>query len=347
MSADRPLRLAVVCYYLPSESKIGAGWATHRLANALVGLGHDVTMFSPCRRPDDARYHHEQVVIEGRYRTVRWPFLLRQCDFSRFDGLLAAGDDHLIPRRAVPAHVRTMHGTCFDEAIHVTGTKEKVRMFGLGLTELMSAVRVREVVGVSHASLRFFPWRHAVIPNGVDTEVFRPGAPDDKAPDPTILFVGTYKRRKRGKLLMELFADVVRPQVPDARLWMVCDDAPAAPGVEVLGRVSDERLAELYRQAWAFCLPSSYEGFGVPYAEALVSGLPVVASPNRGALEVLEHGACGILADDEHLGAELVRVLTDPALRERLRSLGIERRERYSLRTVAQQYVDLVRAQLA
>ena len=43
---------------------------------------------------------------------------------------------------------------------------------------------------------------------------------------PTILFVGTYEHRKRGRLLVETFERDVRPQVPVATLWMVCQDAP-------------------------------------------------------------------------------------------------------------------------
>lgn len=53
-------------------------------------------------------------------------------------------------------------------------------------------------------------------------------------------------------------------------------------GVRVLGKVSLERLTEFYRRAWLFCLPSSYEGFGVPYIEAMASGTAVVATRIRG-----------------------------------------------------------------
>ena len=65
---------------------------------------------------------------------------------------------------------------------------------------------------------------------------------------------------------------------------MVTQDAPADPGagITVLGRLDDEELAREYRAAWVFCLPSSYEGFGIPYAEAMASGTPVVATPNPG-----------------------------------------------------------------
>ena len=89
---------------------------------------------------------------------------------------------------------------------------------------------------------------------------------------------------------------------------MVTQDAPAdvGPGVEVLGRLDDEALAEAYRRAWVFCLPSDYEGFGIPYAEALASGTPVVATPNVGARYVLDDGRAGVIVDLPELGRALV-----------------------------------------
>ena len=60
-------------------------------------------------------------------------------------------------------------------------------------------------------------------PNGVDLSRFHPGA---KTAHPTVLFVGTYLRRKRGKLLVEVFERDILPRFPAAELWMVSEDAP-------------------------------------------------------------------------------------------------------------------------
>jgi glycosyltransferase involved in cell wall biosynthesis len=347
LAQRRPLRIAVAAYYLPSESKIGAGYMAHRLANAVADLGHGVTMFSPAIRPDDARYVHVHHPLAGRGRIVQWARVVRRLDLSAFDALLAQGEDHLLPRDAVPAHVRTMHGSCLDEAFHAHGWRDRARMAALGMTEVLSAMRTPVVVGVSENSTRLFPWHATVIPNGVDTTLFRPDASTPKEADPTILFVGTYQRRKRGALLHRVFREYVRPRVPGARLWMVCSDAPPAEGVEVLGRLSDEELADRYRRAWVFCLPSTYEGFGVPYIEAMVSGTAVVASRNAGATEVLERGRLGVLADDQALGRSLVELLLDPDRRARYERLSLSQRDRYDMRTVAQAYVDLIDEQLA
>ena len=95
--------------------------------------------------------------------------------------------------------------------------------------------------------------------------------------------------------------------------------------MEVLGYVSTEELCELYRQAWVFCLPSSYEGFGVPYIEAMASGTAVVATPNVGACEVLGAGQHGVLVEPEGLGVALRDLLLDAEARRHWEEAGLER----------------------
>jgi glycosyltransferase involved in cell wall biosynthesis len=338
---DRALRMATVAFYLPSESKIGAGWMAHRFANTMAGRGHHVVMFSPSAKPDDAVYRHEHVPLTGKNRIVQWARRMRDIDFSGFDVLHAQGDDHLVRRDAVPVHVRTLHGSCFDEARFARGARDRVRMLMLGMTEAVTAARVPHVVGVSHNSIRMYPWLRRVIPNGVDHARFRPGGTRER--HPTILFVGTFRGRKRGALLHEVFTEYVRPRLPTARLWMICDDAPSASGIDVLGRVSDDELADRYQRAWVCCLPSAYEGFGVPYVEAMMSGVAVVASPNLGAREILDHGRLGVLSSDEALGRNLVRLLLDTDRRERLATDALAGTVRYHWDNVAAEYEALYR----
>ena len=100
----------------------------------------------------------------------------------------------------------------------------------------------------------------------------------------------------------------------------------------------NEELAGLYGSAWVFCLPSSYEGFGIPYAEAMAAGCPVLATRNPGAVEVTENGRFGVLAEPEELGGVIVRLLSDGDERARLSRAGLERARRYDLGTVCDAY---------
>jgi phosphatidyl-myo-inositol alpha-mannosyltransferase len=342
-SASRSYRIAMTSYYLPSDSKIGAGHMAHRLAQTMAERGHQVTMFSPCAPVDGARYTHRQIPLSGRGRTFRWGNEVRRLELDGFEVLHTHGDDHLRVPSRVPAHVRTMHGSCFAEAIHIHGAVERVRMAALGLTEVATTLEPHTTVAVSENTRHWYPWIRRVIPNGVDLRRFRPG---EKEAQPTLLFVGTYEQRKRGRMLMQIFDREIRPAIPDARLWMVCSDAPRAPGVEVLGHLGDDELADRYRRAWVFCLPSTYEGFGVPYIEAMASGTAVVATPNPGAREVL-HGGGGVIAEDDQLGATIVDLLASPARRQELAEQGVVAARRYDWAVVAADYEALYARLLA
>jgi glycosyltransferase involved in cell wall biosynthesis len=129
---------------------------------------------------------------------------------------------------------------------------------------------------------------------------------------------------------------------------MVTEDAPAGrmDGVHILGRLSDAELAEEYRKAWVFCLPSTYEGFGIPYAEAMMSGLPVVATPNVGSRFVTDEGRYGVLADVKDLGDRVADLLTDTEERERYIHLGPIRAREFELGSIVDRYVDLYRSTL-
>lgn len=334
----------MISYYLPSGSKIGVGYQAHELANELARRGHQVDMLSACPPVEGALYGHRELRLEGSLRTFRFAFALARFDYSGYDVIHAHGDDYWLWRRRVPVHVRTMHGTGFEEARRIPGVKEKLRMLLLGLTEVLASVVADVTVAVSPQTRRWMPWVRRVIPNGVDTRRFRPD-PAMRAETPTILFVGTWGNRKRGKALAEAFQRDVLPAVPGARLEMVCRDSPAdpGPGVVILGELSDAELVQAYQRAWVFCLPSEYEGFGIPYAEAMACGVPVVATPNVGARYVTDEGLAGVLSDIDSLGSALRGVLTDDAERERLSRASQERAGAFALSTVIDRYEALYR----
>lgn len=332
-----PLRIAMVSYYLPSGSKIGVGYQAHALANRLVERGHQVDMYTACPPTDGARYRTVMLLLQGRLRTFRFATALRRVDLSGYDVLHAHGDDYWLRRRRVPVHVRTLHGSCFDEALRIRGVGERVRMLLLGMSEVLATFVADRTVAVSPKTLRWTPWVKDVIPNGVDLGRFRP-APDRRTSHPVVLFVGTYHGRKRGRDLVAAFQDQVRLRHPAAELWMVSEDAPEAPGIRVFGRVDDETLARLYQQAWLFCLPSSYEGFGIPYIEAMASGLPVVSTPNVGARFVTRDGRDGVLADLPRLGMVIADLLADADRRAALAQSGLRRATDFALDTVVDRY---------
>jgi phosphatidyl-myo-inositol alpha-mannosyltransferase len=344
----RRLRIAMISYYLPSGSKIGVGYQVHNLASEMVHRGHDVTVYSACPPVDGATYKHELVELSGALRTFRFATALRRLSFRSYDVLHAHGDDYWMWRRRTGAHIRTLHGSCFEEALHIRGFVQRLRMFALGWSEVLASLVSDVAVVVSPGTRRWTPWVRQVIPNGVDTAQFYPDEAR-RSLTPAVLFVGTWSGRKRGELLAEAFVKSVLPRIPDAQLWMVTNDVPEGvhPSIRERGRLTDAELADLYRQAWVFCLPSSYEGFGVPYIEAMASGLAVVATPNVGARYVTDEGTFGVLANVDELGDAVASLLADPIRRATLATAGLERVNDFSLRSVAERYEAVYAVELA
>ena len=345
MAGDDPLRIAMISYYLPSESKIGVGYQVHALATALADRGHDVTVLSACAPVPGARYGHRLVRPRGSLRTFRFATQLRRArpvrrTTSCTPTATTTGCGGVGPAAtSAPSTARASRRRCTSAA----------RWSGpawccSGSARCWPAWSPTSTVLVSPATRRWTPWVSTVIPNGVSLPD-GPGRHAARPTHPVVLFVGTWEGRKRGRVLAEAFVEHVLPALPDAELWMVSRDVPddVHPSVKALGRVSDEELADLYARAWAFCLPSSYEGFGIPYAEAMASRLPVVATPNPGSRFVTDEGRAGILVDDDRLGPELLDLLRDDARRGDLATRGWERSREFSLERVVSAYEDLYR----
>jgi rhamnosyl/mannosyltransferase len=85
--------------------------------------------------------------------------------------------------------------------------------------------------------------------------------------------------------------------------------------VDFHGRLEGEALAESYRHATVFALPSVNEAFGMVIAEAMASGLPVVSVRVGGIPTLVDDGRNGLLVpprDPHALAGALRTILTDP-----------------------------------
>jgi glycogen(starch) synthase len=106
-----------------------------------------------------------------------------------------------------------------------------------------------------------------------------------------------------------------------ATYWCPAEFEKYREQVRFTGWLSSDDLAGLYRQADMLVVPSWYEPFGMVVLEGMLYGLPIAASAIGGPAEILEHERTGLLyppRDARAIAGALVRLIKDPALRQRL-----------------------------
>jgi glycosyltransferase involved in cell wall biosynthesis len=348
--ANRRLNIAVLTYGLPTPGRKRGGVEriAHELADGLARRGHQVTVFSHDPRPGGASYSVAPLPWRafvdtwlGRRLTMGYlgNLLMFVTPTRGFDVAIVHGDSLLLPFSRTP-YVRVVHGTAWEEARSATSAGRFVLQAGIYLQELVSAATHRASVGVSRNTSAANPFVRRTIANGVNREVFRPDE-RERGRVPTLVFVGAMTGRKRGQWLLDLFSSVIRPAHDDAELHMVSAPGPAHPGVAYHEGISDAALSALYRRAWLYVSPSTYEGFGLPYLEALACGTPVVATPNPGSTEVLAGGG-GVLCDDDAFGSTVIGLLADRSRRDALTAEGLIVAAMYDLDVMVDAYEDLL-----
>ena len=115
----------------------------------------------------------------------------------------------------------------------------------------------------------------------------------------------------------------------------------SGPNVRYLGYVPEPDLPGLYAGAAALVYPSYYEGFGLPVAQAMAAGVPVIAS-GRTCLPEVAGGAALLVDPDstEEIGAAIAQILTSPELARELAARGKARAQEFHWSTAAARSLD-------
>jgi len=153
--------------------------------------------------------------------------------------------------------------------------------------------------------------------------------PSIENPDPqryerqNVLFIGVDWERKGGPELLEAFGRV-RRRHPRATLTILgCRPDVCAPGVEVVGFVSQEQVPYFLARATIYCMPSKREPFGIAYLEALHAGLPVIASNLGATSDFIIDGETGYRVDPNNIDEiekKMEELIADP---EKCRRMGL------------------------
>lgn len=111
-----------------------------------------------------------------------------------------------------------------------------------------------------------------------------------------------------------------------ARLRAMAESAGVAGRVRFVGAVSAEALPDYYRMADLFVLPSTGEGFGIAFLEAMACGTPALGLGVAGACDALGDGELGIATSESELARALARALAAPRAEPRTIAAAVRRR---------------------
>jgi len=343
------------------------------LSQELRHLGHAVHIFAPSSRAgaelDTPNFHRigSPIAIPANASVARITLSFHLADEvaevmaqEKFDVLHF--HEPLMP--ALPMTILRMSQSANVGTFHAYARSNLGYYYGRPLLEPYLSYLHRGIA-VSEPAKEFvnryfpdFPLR--VIPNGIDTDEYKPGlAPirhlrDDKV---NILFVGRLEKRKGVGDLLRAYR-FMKQRVPRSRL-IVVGDGPLRNSVEsyvarqrlsdvvLAGYVPDSVKPRYYNTADIFCAPATgAESFGIVLLEAMATGLPVVATETAGYMSVLEPGKDSLTVRPKgwaELGAALVILARDPELRRRLGTFGYDKARRYAWDRVASQVVDIYR----
>ncbi len=164
------------------------------------------------------------------------------------------------------------------------------------------------------------PEQVVCVYTGINVAIDTPEHKDYRAQK--ILFVGVEWERKGGPEVIAAFQQVLKV-CPNAHLTIVgCSPSVEVANCTIVGRIPKEQVAQYYREATIFCMPSRIEPAGIAFTEAAMYKLPIISALSGGIPDRVIHGETGYLVpvgDVDNLAQYLIELLTHP---ERCQTFG-------------------------
>ncbi|MDQ6888163.1 MAG: glycosyltransferase family 4 protein [Gemmatimonadota bacterium] len=353
-------------------ARSGVARAIEAILRCLGELDHPfrtIRVYSPTPIPEEVRLPAiaESVVVPSRGGPALW----EQVALPR-----AHGQRGLL---LCPSYVIPLLARCPTFVIHhgsYEGYPQAFSSWVLNKARVAYALSAWRATGVStvsefsrrdmHRYYGISPSRVHVVPEGVDTAIFRPMA--DRArltsfrrdyvggDEPYVAYVGKPTERRNLTPLLHAFARLRRERGLPHKMLIV---GAALPGgspfrqvirelrldgdVVVRDYATHEEMPLVYNAADLFIYPSSYEGFGMPVLEAMACGTPTIALDNT-AFPEFAGGVAHLLPDAkvDTLLEGMHAVLRDQAWRARMATDGPKRAEAYDWHRVTRRYLDLL-----
>jgi glycosyltransferase involved in cell wall biosynthesis len=251
---------------------------------------------------------------------------------------------HLIPTVATVHHPISIDRDLAIKAERLFWRKAKLmRWYSLVGMQKRVTRRLRLVITVSQRAksdiVKAFgssPNRFRIVPNGIDTRLFRTLAGVDRIPRRLIVTTSADTPLKGLGYLLKAVARagttcpieliVVGALQKDGFNERLIRSLGIAARIKFTGRISDAELVRQYAKASIAVIPSVYEGFGLPAGEAMACGVPVIGTTGGALPEVI--GDAGLLvppADTKALAQAILTLIENPNLAARLGQAGYHR----------------------
>ncbi len=277
-----------------------------------------------------------------------------------------------------PSYISPLAARCPTFLIHhgsYEGYPQAFDWLTLNKARLIYSLSAKRATGLSTVSeyskrdmVKFYgldPDKINVVPEGVDTSVFRP-LDDGLALSqwrvetfgedvPFLAYVGKPTERRNLSALIHAFSELKNEGLPHKLLIAGASLPGTSPfrevvkrlgvqnDVKVLEYVTHQEMPVLYNAASLLVYPSSYEGFGMPVLEAMACGTPVIALNNT-AFPEFAGGVAHLLEDAQvpTLKEGISSVLGDESRQRRMSEAGPKRAAEYDWRILTQKYLDLM-----
>jgi glycosyltransferase involved in cell wall biosynthesis len=367
---------------VPNRREGGVAAIIYNLSRELEGRGHSVRhlfqedlidyrrvpvrfaeLFFSIRLGKYIARHRNEFDIVNLHAPVGFPYGLRR-RFSR--------------RSNYPPYVMTLHGL-EERRMHVMSRevrkgrawhyswKNRLWQRFYNLPRFRLSIRTsngahaysRDIWNLLQLKYNLDAERTAYIPNGVEPRFFVPRCYEDSGPL-KLLYAGTWLDQ-RGIFYLRDALLCLAPQLPGLTMTFAgCGCPPElihdffgsqlASTVVVQPVVPSGNMHELYAAHDIFLFPSLMEGLPSVLLEAMASGMPVITAETCGMPDVVENDFNGLLvppADAPAIEAAVLRLASDPALRQRLGQSAQEFMKRYTWERSAEALENLFRHVIA
>ena len=360
------MRIGIAC---PYSWDVPGGVQQHirDLAEALIGLGHDVSVIAPA---DDDRPLPDYVVPAGKAMPVPYNGSVARLAFgplsvSRVRRWVRDGSFDVlhVHEPAVPSLSLLACWVASGPIVATVHTAmPRSRVLLAAQPVLRSALeKIDGRIAVSEAArttlVEHLGGDAVLIPNGVATKRYRYAEPLDGWPGEggAIGFLGRMDEPRKGLSVLLRAFDLLAAQRPNLRLLFAGPgDADEQKGklpaalrdrAVFLGEVTETEKVRVLHSVDVFCSPNTGgESFGIVTAEAMAAGTPIVASNIEAFRQVLRDGRAGELfavGDPADLARVAARLLDDPARRAELSVAALAAVADYDWAVVAREVVSV------